>query len=389
MAQRRSAIALFCAFASLGAVGATIPASIPATASRLRVAADQLLPAVSLLFLGLLVGVLLAALSRTIASALLPAGLALETVGLALVAASGTATTFLVAAATAGVGFGIVEASATALSRTLAAEGTPKRLAALNGASAVAAAVAPALITVTPSRSLAITILVIALVPACGVAVAIGSSSLRLPRSRQPPAAWPAPRKEHRRELILVGTAIFLFVGAESVLSGWSSVLPQALLQMPPAYAAIGTAAFWVLMASGRFGCTMILGRGVSVRRYFIASGALAAGAVAVAGVMERTTSAVLLCAVVLLIAPGYALLLGHALASVPAALAGRRASVMIIVGSAGGAISSFAVAETFGTTPSAVLFSVGGLVAAAVTVLAASTGRSSWRCALRLPARR
>ena len=362
--ERAPDAALLLAFLSLGAVSATIPAAIPGLAQRLGTAAADLLPSVSLLFLGLFAGVLVTAVPRRgSARTLLPAGSGLQSVGLVLVAFAGSVPAVFVGAAVTGVGFGLVEASATALSRARSAEGTPARLTALNAASAVAAAGAPLLVAFVPPAALWVPIVVLALVPAGAAAVAVRARS-----------SWPGPSPSRAsmvptvaapRRVWSVGAALVLFVGAETVLAGWSSTLPQALLPVSAGGAAVGTTVFWTLMAAGRFVCSAILARGVPPRLYLtvaVFAGALLAGLSALAG--EGLGAALLICAVVVCIAPGYALLLGAALAATSQERAARTASALVALGAAGGSAVSFAVAVTVGSAPGAVLLVVSVLLA-------------------------
>lgn len=360
---------LFFAFGSLGVVGATVPAAIPVVAARLYVASESLLPSVSLLFFGLLAGVLVAAVPGVRVTVLLPTGLTLQAAGLLLIAFAASAPMFLIAAATAGVGFGLVEASATTLARFCSSTSTPARLAWLNGASAVSAACAPLLIAVVPIDALTVTTIAIVAVPAGGLAIAVRSRSA-WPSVASPHADRPRFAGGERRRLLTFAAALFLFVGAETILSGWSSVLPQTLLHLAPGYAAVGTSVFWILMAGGRFLGAVVVRAGVQALSYLLVASVLAAGLTVAAGVFASPfIAAVLLCLVVPLVAPGYALLLGSALTAVATSAAGRTTGWLIATGAAGGAFISFAVAAVFGSAPTAVLFSVGVLLTCAVAL--------------------
>jgi fucose permease len=155
-------------------------------------------------------------------------------------------------------------------------------------------------------------------------------------------------------------------VGAETVLAGWSSVLPQALFQLSPATAAAGTTVFWLLMAAGRFLCAAVLRRGLRVEAYLPVTLASAAVlAVAAALIPDRTVAGIAAGLVVVLVAPGYALLLGRALVGVSAGSAARITGWLVAIGSAGGAAISYVVAITVGAAPTAVLWCVGILLAA------------------------
>ncbi|NYD74980.1 MFS family permease [Leifsonia soli] len=356
--------ALILGFVALGAVGAVIPASIPAVAERTGLAPEELLPSVSLLFLGLFAGVLVTAVPRRgRARTLLAVGSALQVAGLALVACATSAPLFFLAATVTGLGFGLVEASATALSRARSSEGTPVRLTVLNGASAVAAAGAPLLIAFVPAAALWAPVAALALVPAAGaVLAAVAGATWPGAEGSAPP---PRVQRGAGRRLWPVGAALFLFVGAETVLAGWSSTLSQSLFGLAGTTAAVGTTAFWTLMAVGRFACAAVVARGVPARVYLpVAVGAAAVVAVLSAIVGQGVGAALLIGAVVLLVAPGYALLLGSALAATTRERADRTASILVAVGSAGGSAVSFAVAVTVGSAPAGVLLVIAGLLA-------------------------
>ncbi|NUU05030.1 hypothetical protein [Leifsonia sp. C5G2] len=384
--ERRQDAALTLAFVSLGAVSAAIPASLPAAATRLGVAAADLLPSVSLLFLGLFAGVVVVAVARRgSARTMLPVGSGLEAAGLIAVACAPSVPVFLGAALATGIGFGLVEASATALTRARSAHGTPARLSALNGASAVAAAGAPLLIVAGQGAPWA-PLLAIALVPA-GAAV-----TGTVVRTGWPGSPDGAPSRARgagsgagagsgpgvRGRVTLLAVALFLFVGAETILAGWSSTLPAQLLDIAPAAAAAGTTVFWTLMAVGRFACTALLARGVRPAVYLPVA-ALVAAVLGSAGaaVGRGVGAALLVAAVVVCVAPGYALLMGCALAVTPPGGAARISSALVAVGAAGGSAISFVVAATVGAAPAAVLLVVSLLLAgcAVLSVLGVRRG--------------
>lgn len=379
--ERRQDAALTLAFVSLGAVSAAIPASLPGSALRLGVDASDLLPSVSLLFLGLFAGVVAVAFVRPGgAGTLLPVGSGLEAAGLAGVAAAPSVPVFLGAALVTGIGFGLVEASATALTRARSAHGTPARLSALNGASAVAAAVAP-LLLLAGQRVLWVPILVIAAVPAGAAAlaaVARASWPLSADSERARAVGVPPETGAGAGALILLAAALFLFVGAETLLAGWSSTLPAHLLRLPVSAAAAGTTVFWTLMAVGRFACTALLARGIRASVYLPVAALVAAAFGLLGAAVGQGVGAVLLvAAVVVCVAPGYALLLGSALAVTASRSAARTSSALVAVGAAGGSAISFAVAATVGDAPAALLVVVSCLLAgcAVLSVLGVRRG--------------
>ena len=109
------------------------------------------------------------------------------------------------------------------------------------------------------------------------------------------------------------------------------------------------------------------------------ALGLAAAVIVLAATLPDSALTGLLLGVTVLLVAPGYALLLGAALESIPASMAARTTAWLVAVGSAGGSVVAFVVAATVGADPVPVLLSVGGLLAVCA-LLAALFGRRTLR---------
>ena len=369
--------ALIAAFSAMGIVGATVPASIPGASLRLGTTPDELLPGVSALFLGLFAGVSFVAVLRRSQRSYLVAGLLLQGAGLALLAASASSTMFFVACTTSGVGFAFVETSATALTRAVAAGSTPRYLTLLNGAAAVGAASAPLVIVLFPPTSQAAPIAILCSVPLLGATLAwfgvprsdLGRAASRRMRRRH----VPVDRSRVRfGSLAFVGVALFAFVGAETVVSGWSSVLPESLLHVSASQAAVGTSLFWLLVAVGRFMCAAILRRGIAPQRYLLVVLAAASVLAAAAAIVQQgICAAVLAAAATVLIAPVYALLLGVALAQVhDSAAVPRVTAALVAVGSAGGVVVSFAVALGAGSAPTAVFLSVAAVLAVCMVLV-------------------
>ncbi len=328
------------AFAGLGVTAAAFPATIPLVAERAGVDPGRLLPAVPLLFGGLLAGMLATSLVplRRTPTALTVGGL-LQVVALVGFTLDPQPLPFLVMAAIAGVGFGVVEASGTVLARLLAAHDTTARLTGLTVLVALSAALTPLVIAV--GRAPLWVVGTLALVPAAAALASLGpwpdgdadsaaSSGARLPRVLVPAAA-----------------ALFAYVGAEAVLSGWSSVLPQRLLGLSGSAAAVGTSAFWCLMGAGRLLAWALLRRGVAQRLVIRVFLGVAVGAVAGASLVPVESVAVgLLASACVGVAPSYAFLLGAALTRVSAQTAARATGPLVAAGSIGGTlIPAFLVA--------------------------------------------
>ena len=170
------------------------------------------------------------------------------------------------------------------------------------------------------------------------------------------------------------GALLFLFVGAETVFSGWSSVLPLEVLRLSPRTAALGTSAFWILMAAGRYLAAALLRRGVPPRRYLVLGLAAAAADLAIAAAIGRPAPVLQLALAALAtasLAPGYALILGQALARVGDHAVQRVTGILVAAGSAGGSAIPLAVALGVGAAVPALLLTQAGLLLACAALAA------------------
>ena len=369
---RRARAGLFTAFAGLGVTAAFVPAMLPAAE---RAIGADLSSAVPALFAGLLVGVLLSGplLVRRPPRTALMLGSALQAAALVAVALAGTATVFIAAAAVAGFGFGLVEASGSVAAKSLAVGSATGLLSALLGTVAVCAAVTPLLVAAGSGMRPLLGLL--AVVPLLTVAMLAGSRPAST--SAEPPA-----HRDARGLLTLLPCAIALplYVGVETVLSGWSAVIPERILAIDPALAALGTSAFWTLMALGRFGAAAL--RRMSVRPLVILASATGGAAVlmAAAGLLVGSAPAwalVALAAVVVLLAPSYGLILGIALDRLDPARSAAVTGALVACGAVGGTFVP-ALILLIGRDPaSATTFLVSAALCALVPALVLIAARS------------
>lgn len=328
----RTRAGLFSAFAGLGVTAAFVPAVLP---SAERSIGADLSAAVPALFAGLLVGVLASGplLTRRPPQTTLMLGSALQAVAIVAVALAGTPPLFIAAAAVAGFGFGLVEASGSVAAKSAAVGSATGLLSALLGTVAVCAAVTPLLVAAGSGMRPMLGIL--AAVPLVTVVMLAGSA----PAFAR--AAAPAHR-DVRGLLVLLpfAVALPLYVGVETVLSGWSAVIPERILAVDPGLAALGTSAFWALMALGRFAAAGL--RRLSVPPLVILASATSAAAVlmAAAGMLvgsAPTWALLALGAVVVLLAPSYGLILGIALDRLDPARSAAVTGALVACGAAGG----------------------------------------------------
>lgn len=372
---RRARAGLFTAFAGLGVTAAFVPAILP---SAERAMTADLSAAVPALFAGLLVGVLASGplLTRWPPRTALMLGSALQAATVVVVALSGTPAVFIVAAAIAGVGFGMVEASGSVAAKSLATGSATGLLSALLGTVAVCAAVTPLLVAVgSPARAL---LGILAIVPLLTVAILSGAAA---PSSR---AEVPAQR-DVRGLLVLLpfAVALPLYVGVETVLSGWSAVIPERILAVDPGLAALGTSAFWTLMAIGRFGAAGL--RRLSVSPIVILAGATSVAALLMAAAGMPVDSApvgalVALAAVVVLLAPSYGLILGLALDRLDPARSAAVTGALVACGAVGGTFVPTLILLIGRDPASSTTFLVSAALCALVPALVLVAARSPQR---------
>ena len=369
---RRTRTGLFTAFAGLGVTAAFVPALLP---SAERAMAVDLSSAVPALFAGLLVGVLVSGpllLRRSPRTALM-LGSALQATAIVAAALAGSPAVFLTAAAVAGLGFGLVEASGSVAAKAVAVGSATGLLSALLGTVAVCAAVTPLLVAAGAGVRPALGIL--AIVPLLTLAMLAGPTAV-VARAEAP------ARRDIRGLLALLpfAVALPLYVGVETVLSGWSAVIPERILAVDPGTAALGTSAFWTLMALGRFGAAAL--RRLAVRPLVILASATSGAAVlmAAAGMLVESAPAgalLALAAVVVLLAPSYGLILGMALDRLDPARSAAATGALVACGAVGGTFVPTLILLVGRDPASATTFLVSAALCALVPVLVLIAARS------------
>ncbi|MEX1077964.1 MAG: MFS transporter [Homoserinimonas sp.] len=332
----RKRLGLVAAFAGLGGTAATIPAMLPSLEARLDA---SVLPAVPLLFGGLLVGVLLSAplLVRVRVRTVVIAGSALQAGALFWLAAATSLPEILVIAACAGAGFGLTEAAGSVAAKRWERGSATRSLAMLTAAVAVVAALSPIAVAFLPGGVWLVPVLVAVIhLLACG-AIARVEESITVPGEA---AETDGPRwtPAARRVLVVAGVALALYVGVETVFSGWSALIPAAVLDIDPQSAALGTSGFWLCMAAGRVIAAAVLRMGVQPVVLLLACMAVAAAALLLTSLLAP--SAVMLVGLgvaVLAMAPVYSLVLGEALDRLSPQAAARATGPLVACGALGG----------------------------------------------------
>ena len=369
---RRSRAGLFTAFAGLGVTAAFVPAIIP---SAERTIGGDLSTAVPALFAGLLVGVLMSGplLMRRPPRTALVLGSALQAAAIVAVAVAGTPAVFLSAAVVAGLGFGVVEASGSVAAKSLSAGSATGLLSALLGTVAVCAAVTPLL--VAAGSGIRPVLGVLAVVPLVTVGMLARPATV-FTRSEKP------THRDARGLLVLLpfAVALPLYVGVETVLSGWSAVIPERTLALDPGVAALGTSAFWALMAVGRFGAAALRRLSVSPVVILVAATSTAAVLMALTGVLVGSApggALLALAVVVVLLAPSYGLILGLALDRLDPARSAAVTGALVACGAVGGTFVPTVILLIGRDPASSATFFVSAVLCALVPVLMLVAGRA------------
>jgi hypothetical protein len=339
----RSRIGLYAAFAGLGGTAATIPALLP---SLERGLGSTVLSAVPALFTGVLLGVLLSApmLVRLRARTVAALGAGVQAVSLIALILATSADAVVLVAAVAGIGFGLTEAAGSVTAKRLTVGSATRTLAALTGTVAVTAAVSPILVAVAPGGTWLVPVLVAVLqLIACLALLSSDEAAPDRPASRGS-AAGPRWSPVTMRVFALAAVALVLYVGIETVISGWSAVIPAAVLDLDAQTAALGTSVFWICMAAGRFLAAALLHRGLRPKVLLVACTATAASALGSAAVAPSLFGLLGLAVAVVAMAPVYSLVLGQALDRLPSGAAARATGPLVAAGALGGTLVPAAV---------------------------------------------
>jgi fucose permease len=324
-------------FGVLGAAASLVPASIPQVAQTLDVDQSSLLIAVPLMFAGLFLGVALTPVLVRLVSPtqLAKVGFTLLAATLALLPLSTNATVFSALALVLGLGFGTLEVIATSEARKLR-EDTSQKLTNLNAVFALSALTAPLLLLLS----------MLVFGEAIIFFVVAASSLVLAARYQSNLEKLTGPKLSNKRlspSVIFLMLAALAFVGAESVMSGWSASAVNQLTSLDANSAAIGSSAFWGLLALGRLVSARLSPEIISNRLALIVWPMTAATALLGAAVAWPYLSAfgVLVAFSVAAFAAGpcYALIIGQALDASQQEDSVSLTSTIVLLGAAGGFI--------------------------------------------------
>jgi len=326
---------LFAIFVLMGVSASLIPAAIPMVAVELGVSSFDLLPAVPALFGGLFIAVALApkivgqfGIGVTLRVASLITALALA---FSYFAASPEL--YIASAVALGLGFGFLEVGATSAAR-LDSEDTSRLLTKLNIAFTLSAMSAPLVLALEAQLFSSRLIFLVAGALAGILVVAIGATQTAIAQTLR--------RVEFARGPLLAFMALAaLYVGAESILAGWAAAIVFELTALSAGAAAIGSSAFWGLLALGRLSHVWLSKRFLTSRTATVIWPTLAAGAMLMSWVSitasNNAASLVGFGLATFAAGPIYSLIIGAALDAYEQTSAVGLTSVLIFSGAAGG----------------------------------------------------
>lgn len=348
-------------FIGMGGTAAVIPALLPALAARYEGEIEGVLPAVPALFTGLVIGIVAGGWlgRRADRDLLVSIASGVQAAGLIIIAAASGPPALLIGAAISGAGFGLAEVVGTASARRASESGSPKLLTRLMAGLAASAMVTPVVVLIATewgwpgAAAIVVALVHLALVPYRRAAP--GRDTPVEPTVVHDPLTRVAVTVTGRMGgLVLLAAAVFCYVGAETILAGWSAAAVVSTTSAPASIAALGTSAFWLLMVAGRMLGARILTRPGAALPLLVVASVVMFGALLATTAVDDEGGIPVLVAVALAVlaaAPCYGILLGLAVDQVDAERAAPVASVVITVGAVGGAalpaIASFAGVST------------------------------------------
>jgi fucose permease len=340
-------VSLVLAFAGMGVTASVVPAVLPSLAADSGLPVSDYLDVVPALFGGLFIGVLLSTLLARYWSAhvVLTGGAVLQFAGFVSIALAIAPYQLVAASFLTGIGFGLAEAAGSVLAKAVAAARTTSLLAALTGTVAAVAAICPLILAgILIDGNTRLLIAGASLIHLASAVLALANrTAFQAPQALRPVTGADMRARSGLVLTILgVGFALFVYVGVETVFSGWSAVFATEFFRLEPATAALGTSAFWALMAVGRYVAWLVLRTTLAPALYLLINcgvATLALAASAMLAPLGGLPSAIGVCITLVCLAPCYSLILGIGLSRMDQADAARTTGFLVAAGAAGGSI--------------------------------------------------
>ena len=323
-------------FAVMGGASAALPATIPMRANQFGIPLTQLMPSIPTLFFGLALGIAFTPLISKVLSTSnhVRSSIALQAIGVLGIGFLDSQRLFIASALIIGFGFGQLEVLITSIAR-VQKEHVGNLLTRLGIYLASAAFLTP------------IAIFGLDLIGASKVIyLMIASVSLYLVISFKTGHIYTESKnllvlKLANLKVYLLVLAITFYVGAETILAGWSAVLFSENISNNLVSAPLGTSIFWAGMTLGRVVGTFVSSKNLSAKASAILwSLGLSMSLLFLTRITQGVSHAAFLLILVTAIffaGPCYGFIIGLAVSIYEQSLAIKSAAFFVLIGSFGG----------------------------------------------------
>lgn len=325
-------------FALMGAASATVPASIPYRSAEIGVLSSELMLAVPLLFIGLLFGILTTpVLSKLIGiNKQVKAALITQALGVLLIGIASSPTFFIFSASLLGFGFGQLEVLITSIMRQIS-ENVGRSLTRIGAFLSSAAFLTPLLLMLANSLKLAFLINILTFFTSVYVAYIFTSPRFEVTSQNA------SLLKSKPTSVYFLLITSFCYVGAETILSGWSAVFYENNVSSKATIAPIGTSIFWFALTLGRLIGTWSTNSGLSKKTvallWSFGFSITLLNLFFLSGKSDGVLFLLVFILTVMFAGPCYGFLIGHAVSFFEAPQAVKSASLYVLVGAIGGSL--------------------------------------------------
>ena len=319
-------------FVFMGSTVSLVPAVIPFFANAMSVDVFVLLNAVPLMFAGLFLGVLIAPLvgNRIEFRFLVRIAGILMLLGIISATVIFSVESFFIGSLLIGFGFGVSEVTITAQVRK-EIEKPATMMTKLNAGFALAAMAAPVFLVLE-----LITIGSWWVFGIIGAGLVFSSISVQQTSELKREVSSGSKKKAPAALFLLM---VGIYVGAESVLAGWSAVSFDQVANLDSQFAPLASSAFWGLIAAGRL-ISIRIDRNSNASNSLVVWSSISAASLILAVVLFGAGSELLLigfAAAIFAAGPIYGQILAIALNTKTASEASRATMMLIVSGAAGG----------------------------------------------------
>ena len=322
----------------MGASSSILPATIPIRATEMDVQVVQLLTAVPLLFFGLFIGILLTPIISNQMKALthLRLALSLQGAGVLGIGLANVINVYWFSAIILGFGFGQLEVLITSAIRR-SYQNITKTLTKFGAYLSLSAFFTPLLVIASNYINFLIVIFISVAITSFAVAITINvvdaqESSL--------PTKLLRIGKRAGFGLCLASAS---FVGAETILSGWSAVYFAQYFPSITESAPLGTSMFWLFLTLGRFAGVKFQSFSKYPQYTLQIFSTLFAIILLILFILNNQLNGysfvIIMSLAIFFAGPCYGLIIGNAVSLYDKKLSTKVASIYIVVGAAGGTV--------------------------------------------------